>query len=216
MKIYNQISQWMKIKAQDNEKIEDKNVLEYKILVVGDKGVGKSSVCMRFAMNEFNLEIKQNTQCECYPKTLKIFDQLVRIYLIDVDTNILNNQNQKPQIFAESIGAIIVYDVTKIKSFESVEKWYEEIKKNVGKEIPTMILGNKKDLNFLVNIDKEEGKEKANVLKACAFYEVSCTDLSSIKEAVKYLVANIYYEGLSEEKKEQFKKELSQEKKEAP
>ena len=75
MKIKSQIAKCMKIKQTGDEDIKTDNYLEYKILVLGEKMVGKSSICTRFAMNEFNLEIKPSTQCECYPKTVKLFEE---------------------------------------------------------------------------------------------------------------------------------------------
>jgi GTPase SAR1 family protein len=67
--------------AFDEKDEKDANVIEYKILLLGEKSVGKSSVCTRFALNEFNLEIKPTLLSECYTKTLKLFEQVIKVYL---------------------------------------------------------------------------------------------------------------------------------------
>ena len=121
MKIKSQIAKCMKIKQTGDEDIKTDNYLEYKILVLGEKMVGKSSICTRFAMNEFNLEIKPSTQCECYPKTVKLFEELIKVYLIDVSSDSIKNPNS--YLYTNVKGAVLVYDITKTKTFE---KWWLE------------------------------------------------------------------------------------------
>ena len=65
------------------------NVLEYKFLVIGDNSSGKTSFCLKFAKNEFNLEIKPSTEINCYLKTLVLFDKEIKVYLIDINDNLI-------------------------------------------------------------------------------------------------------------------------------
>ena len=88
----------MKIKQTGDEDIKTDNYLEYKILVLGEKMVGKSSICTRFAMNEFNLEIKPSTQCECYPKTVKLFEELIKAFHDSVNAHVEMSQEFKRKI----------------------------------------------------------------------------------------------------------------------
>ena len=208
MKIKSQIAQWMKIKQNGEEDNKNDDYLEYKILVLGERMVGKSSICSRFAMNEFNLEIKPSTQCECYPKTIKLFDQLIKVYLIDVSSDSL--KNPKSYLYTDVKGALLVYDITKTKTFEKIDDWAKEISDQVGRPIPVMLLGNKNDLKFLRNVDEEEAKEKAGSIK-CDVRESNCVDEKGIQECIKYLIAQIYYEDLPEDKKEHYKEIFSKE-----
>ena len=208
MKIKSQIAKCMKIKQTGDEDIKTDNYLEYKILVLGEKMVGKSSICTRFAMNEFNLEIKPSTQCECYPKTVKLFEELIKVYLIDVSSDSIKNPNS--YLYTNVKGAVLVYDITKTKTFEKIDDWAKEITDKVEKPIPVMLLGNKNDLKFLRNVDEEEAKEKAVSLK-CDVRESSCVDEKGIQECIKYLIAKIYYEDLPEDKKEHYKEIVAKE-----
>ena len=208
MKIKSQIAQWMKIKQNGEEDNKNDDYLEYKILVLGERMVGKSSICSRFAMNEFNLEIKPSTQCECYRKTIKLFDQLIKVYLIDVSSDSL--KNPKSYLYTDVKGALLVYDITKTKTFEKIDDWAKEISDQVGRPIPVMLLGNKNDLKFLRNVDEEEAKEKAGSIK-CDVRESNCVDEKGIQECIKYLIAKIYYEDLPEDKKEHYKEIFSKE-----
>ena len=64
--------------------IKSTDTTEYIIYVMGDSLVGKSSLCMRFALNEFNLEIKPSRTTECYVKRIKLFDKDIKVVLIDL------------------------------------------------------------------------------------------------------------------------------------
>ena len=70
MNIVSDLSKWIKTKFQPSQKDEDSS-MEYKILILGEHEVGKTSVCNRFIMNEFNLEIKPTKESECYTKNIQ-------------------------------------------------------------------------------------------------------------------------------------------------
>ena len=90
--IYESITKKLKLKinCQKEELLDLKSkknnneIIEYKILIIGDRFTGKTSFCQRFALNEFNLEIKSTSQSECYLKTILLLNKEIRVYLIDV------------------------------------------------------------------------------------------------------------------------------------
>lgn len=202
------LGKWIKMKfVNENEKGDD-NSLKYKILVLGEPGVGKSSICMRFCKNEFNLEIKQTESCECYTKNLRLFENKIKLYIVDIDKNIMNSD--RSHIYSDVKGALIVYDVTKPKTFEKIDNWLLDVKQNLKEDLPIFIVGNKTDLTYLRNVDSEEGLEKAN-LNNVEFFETSCVENVSVKELFKLLVSLIYYKDLPEAKKNYFKTHFSAE-----
>jgi small GTP-binding protein len=205
MNLFNKLGKWIKHKliSDSSDMDKDPNILEYKILVLGDKSVGKSSICTRFAINEFNLEIKPTTQFECYTRAVKIIDQIIKIYLIDIDENLMS-KGDRTHIYADVKGAVIVYDVTKTKTFEKAENWIIDLRQKTSLNIPIILIGNKTDLTFLKNVDYEEGLDKAETLN-CEFMECSCVDINSVRQALQLLIAKIYYSELSEVKKAQLK-----------
>ena len=192
------------IKYQNNEDLNfspEENLLEYKILILGDHLVGKSSLCMRFTMNEFNLEIKSSDKFECYVKTVRLFDQTIKVYLIDVCDRI---KNQNKLIYNDVKGAILLYDITKNKSFENIDNWKKDLVENCGENVPFILIGNKKDLKFLRNVDNDEAVEKSNNF-GCEFFETSCIDTDSVINAIKILIARIFYNDLNETQKEHYR-----------
>ena len=208
MSIFKKIKdQKITIKYLDEDEIaqiDTEKIIEYKVLVVGDHLVGKSSLCLRFSKNEFNLEIKPTKENECYVKILKLFDITIKLYLIDT-TNDLKKMIKNNNLFEDVKGIIVVYDITKIKSFENCKSWINEIRQNVNESIPFMLIGNKKDLKFLRNIDYEEAYEKANHKFNCDFKETSCIDLENVKDCIKLFVARIFYTNLNENEKQHYK-----------
>lgn len=202
MNLFNNISKWVKMKFSDESHDGKDSVIEYKILVLGERLVGKSSICSRFSLNEFNLEIKPTTFTECYTKYIKLGEEILKIYLIDIDENVM--RQDRSYLYADVKGAVIVYDVTKTKTFEKLDNWILDLRQNCSLNVPIIIIGNKSDLSYLKNVDYEEGLEKATHLN-CEFTETSCVDQFSVIEAFKLLVAKIYYNDLSEERKNYFK-----------
>lgn len=201
MDLFSKLSSWVKMKIY-SENTEQSNFLEYKILILGDKSVGKTSVCNRFCLNEFSLEIKPSTTCECNVKIVKIFDQIIKLYIIDTIESVLSGDRH--DLYSDVRGVIIVYDNTKTQSFEKLDKWLLDVKQRISPDLPILIIGHKKDLTFLRNVDFEEGQEKANKSN-CEFLETTCLDDDSIDNAFKILVAKIYYQEMPDTKKNYFR-----------
>ena len=204
----------LKIICQDKEK-EDFNsktknnnneIMEYKLLIIGDHFTGKTSFCLRFALNKFNLEIKSTTQSECYLKSILLLDKEIKVYLIDV-SNSLNNLNK--EYIKDVKGVFAIYDLTKIKTFESAENLIKEIRQKIGNTVPILLLGNKNDLKFLRDIDYDEAVEKANILN-CQVKEINCVDENSVHDSIKYLIAKIFLDDLDDKEKEELKNNLKE------
>ena len=197
-----------KEELSDLKLMKNKNnkIIEYKILILGDRFTGKTSFCLRFALNEFNLEIKSSTQSECYLKSILLLDKEIKVYLIDV-INSLNNLSE--ELLKNVNGVIVLYDITKSKTFENVDKIIKEVRGKIGNIVPILLVGNKNDLKFLRDIDNDEAVDKANAFN-CILREINCVDENSIHEIIKYLVAKIFYNDLDDAQKEEIKEMLKE------
>ena len=186
------------------------NILEYKFLVIGDSQSGKTSFCLKFAKNEFNLEIKPSKEINCYLKTLVLFDKEIKIYLIDINDNLLSenkNLNLNNILYNNIKGVFAIYDVTKNKSFEKSLKLVENLRLKLGNVVPFMLIGNKSDLNYLKIVDIEDAKNKSKKLK-CDLKEGNCIDENSVKDIIKYFIANIFYNDLDDLDKDKIKNDI--------
>ena len=213
--LYESIKKELKIEIisqkNDNELKQKNNnfeSLEYKILVMGDHYSGKTSFCLRCALNEFNLEIESRKESKCYLKNISLFDEEIKAYLVDATR--LGKNTIYLELLKDTKGVIIMYDITKLETFQLAEKLVNEIKLNFGNNFPIILVGNKNDLNFLREIDYEEAKEKAKSLN-CSFREINCVDENSAHDTFKYMISKIYFNDLDDKEKEEIIKNLQEE-----
>ena len=196
---------------EDNEVKKENNnfeALEYKILILGARKSGKTSFCLRCALNEFDLEIESSKESKCYMKKISLFDEEIKVYLID--TFSLKKNTIYLELLKDTKGVIVMYDITKQETFQIAEKLVNEICLNFGKNFPIMLVGNKNDLNFLREINFEEANEKAKSLN-CSFREINCVDENSVHDTFKYLISKIYFNDLDDKEKEEIVKNLQEE-----
>ena len=116
-----------------------------KIILVGDSGVGKTNILTRFTKDIFNHDNKTTIGVEFGTKIINIQDHVVKLQIWDTA-----GQERYKSItvayYKGSKGAFIVYDVSKKQTFDSVIKWYNDIKKNGEKDLSIILIGNKTDL----------------------------------------------------------------------
>ena len=164
--------------------------LLYKVIIIGDTGVGKSNILSRYVKDEFSSNSKSTVGVELGIKFLKIKNTKTKIQIWDTA-----GQERYRAItssyFKGSNGCFIVYDITNEASFNNVENWYEQIQKETSKDIPILLVGNKCDLEDERKISIEKGKEKAQNLN-CAFFETSALKKINIDKIFEELVNNIY------------------------
>ena len=182
------------------------NVIEYKFFVIGDHSSGKTSFCLKFSKNKFNLETKPSNQIECYLKTLILFGKELKIYLIDLNEDLLN-KNIPIHFYSDIKGVFALYDVTKIKNFEKTLKIIEELKVKIGNVVPFILVGNKTDLQNLKAVNLEDVKNKTKKMK-CEYKETNCIDEISVNNVVKYFVSSIYYNDLDDIEKDKIKNDI--------
>ncbi|NVM35117.1 MAG: GTP-binding protein [Candidatus Lokiarchaeota archaeon] len=149
----------------------------YKICVVGDGGVGKTSMVLRYCENNFkenyimtigsNFSTKQ-VNLEEYP------NYLVKLQLWD-----LAGQKHfsfvRPPFYRGSGATVYVFDLTRRSSFQNLLNWKDEVEKVIGDGKPSILVGNKTDLAAQGNREVGEGEGEAlkEELNAIAYYETS-------------------------------------------
>ena len=90
-----------------------------------------------------------------------------------------------------AVGAIVVYDITKIRSFENAERWIDSIRDSLGCDSPViLLLGNKLDLRHHRSVTTEDGHNLARSKKTL-FFEASAKDGTNIQKAFNYLVDHV-------------------------
>ena len=179
--------------------MSNNNLHPIKIILLGDTGVGKSSIIKRYYENTFD-ELLTTTFVSSYlEKTIKIKGQKAKLEIWDTAGQ--EEFRSITKLFVKNSKVIIlVYDVTNRPSFECLNYWYDYIEKEIGKEVILGLAGNKTDLvfedGFGEEVSLEEGKayaEKINANFSLVSAKESGKEISDLFEqcVARYLDLNI-------------------------
>ncbi|MFQ5979045.1 MAG: Rab family GTPase [Candidatus Heimdallarchaeota archaeon] len=141
----------------------------YKVLMLGDAGVGKTALVRRFAHSIFDENYKATLGVDMVPRIIRSARHKVEalLQLWDFSGQALFGR-LRARFYAGATGALLVYDVTQDRSFDRLERWLDELTVNVGR-IPTLVVGNKMDLALLRQITDSEGNTFASTLNTSHF-----------------------------------------------
>jgi len=179
------------IEEDNKNKYDDKTknkseitFINFKIILVGDVSVGKTSIIGRYINNSFDDDYQCTIQAEQQSKVIKE-DENTSIKL-----NIWDTVGQEKfravtrQYYRDCHGAIIVFDLTKKKSFEQMTEWLNDIKNYGNSDTVIIIMGNKSDLNSEREIFPNEIKEKLDQFNDdYLYFEVSAKNGNNISMA---------------------------------
>ncbi|KAF8402995.1 hypothetical protein HHK36_011089 [Tetracentron sinense] len=187
-------------KIQENNRKEEESMAykvdhEYdylfKIVLIGDSGVGKSNILSRFTRNEFCLESKSTIGVEFATRTLQVDGKTVKAQIWDTA-----GQERYRAItsayYRGAVGAFLVYDITKRQTFENVQRWLRELRDHADSNIVIMMAGNKSDLNHLRAVPEEDGQILAEK-EGLSFLETSALEALNIEKAFQTILTEIYH-----------------------
>ena len=165
------------------------NIYKFKIIIVGDTGVGKSCLSYQYTDNKWLGDSNQTIGIDYSNKMIKQVDKTINLQIWDTAGqeayhSIINSYYRK------ACAAIIVYDISNRTSFSSVDKWISSIRERQG--LPLIILGNKKDLHDTRQVSYEEGNILANRYNAI-FSEVSSKSYRDVDDIFLKIVDQLVY-----------------------
>jgi small GTP-binding protein len=134
----------------------------YKIVMLGDGAVGKTAMTTRFTQNFFDADYKRTIGSDFAIKRLEIPDMNAQVTLQVWDlAGQPRFESVRQGFYRGARGGLLLYDVTRRRTFLNVENWKEEAFKNLQKEIPLVLVANKVDLKDSRVVTTEEGEEYA-------------------------------------------------------
>ena len=159
----------------------------YKILLLGDTQVGKSSFLMRYIDNTFQESYLSTVGLDFKVKNVQLDDgKTYRVQIWDTA-----GQDRFHAItrnyFKNAHGIILIYDVTLIESFQNVKNWIKQIKEEVTDKVSIILVGNKIDMESQRVVSKEEG-EKMAASYGLKFFECSAKTGENVEEIFKDIV----------------------------
>ncbi|KAL9240080.1 hypothetical protein vseg_014340 [Gypsophila vaccaria] len=162
----------------------------FKIVIIGDSGVGKSNLLSRYSRNEFSLHSKATIGVEFQTQSIELDGKEVRAQIWDTAGQ-ERFRAVTSAYYRGAVGALIVYDITRGTTFDSVSRWLDELNTHSDTTVAKMLVGNKYDLDDIRAVSVEDGKKLAEE-HGLFFMETSAKDSTNVKTAFEMVIKEIY------------------------
>ncbi len=154
----------------------------FKILIVGDSGVGKSCLLYRFTDDIYTDSYISTIGVDFRIRTIRSGDKVIKLQIWDTAGQ-ERFKTITSSYYRGSHGILLVYDITNHNSFQNLPEWLEEIDRySSGRRPRVIIVGNKADLSVKRNVTYEEGFQFAEKW-GLTFFEASAKDASNVQKA---------------------------------
>ncbi|KAF9679396.1 hypothetical protein SADUNF_Sadunf06G0010900 [Salix dunnii] len=162
----------------------------FKIVLIGDSAVGKSNLLARFARNEFYPSSKSTIGVEFQTQKMDINGKEIKAQIWDTAGQ-ERFRAVTSAYYRGAVGALLVYDISRRQTFDSIGKWLNELQTHSDMNVVTILVGNKSDLKDAREVPTAEGKVLAEA-QGLFFMETSALDSSNVAAAFQTVVKEIY------------------------
>jgi Ras-related protein Rab-8A len=153
----------------------------YKLLLIGDSGVGKTSLLFRFAEDAFNATFISTIGIDFKIRTIDIDGKKIKLQVWDTAGQ-ERFRTITTAYYRGAMGIILVYDVTCQTSFDNIRNWIKNTDEHASNDVEKMILGNKCDIEGKRVITFEKG-ERLAAEYGVKFYETSARESVNVETA---------------------------------
>ena len=168
---------------RDSQVSQSDNFINFKVIIIGDSGVGKSSILKRAVKNNFDQGYQATIGFEFLLMHFKVNDLKIKLQIWDTCGQEMY-RSLVQGFYHNSSLAIIVYDINVKESFQNADIWLKDLKQHTEQELPVFLVGNKYDLEKNVPTNEANNFYKNNNLS----YFAECSAKSG------YNVQEIFYE----------------------
>ena len=132
----------------------------FKLVLIGDSFVGKTNIMSQYLSHEFHEDTKATVGVEFGSKRFSIDGKVVKAQIWDTA-----GQEKYKSItnayYKGAKGALVVFDITRKETFDSVDRWINDLVSSGDKNLTILLIGNKCDLENQRQVTKEQGEQKA-------------------------------------------------------
>jgi len=153
----------------------------FKLVLIGDSGVGKSCLLLRFADDNFTDSYISTIGVDFRFRTITIDDKIVKLQIWDTAGQ-ERFRTITSAYYRGADGIIMVYDVTSSESFDHVEEWLSEVDRYANENTSKLLVGNKADLIEEKQVTKEMAQGFADKL-GISFLETSAKTATNVDNA---------------------------------
>jgi small GTP-binding protein len=153
-----------------------------KTVIVGDSGVGKTSILFRFVNEKFQTEVPSTLGVEFMSKVVDTQSRPLEMQLWDTAGQELFRSVTRGY-YRGAVGAFVVFDLTKRESFANLPQWITDLQSTARRDVVIVLLGNKADLvdaKDVTNFEAEEFAKRNNV----AYFETSAKTGDNVEAAI--------------------------------
>lgn len=161
----------------------------YKIVLLGNSGVGKSNLLSRMNNNEFSEEFLSTIGVEFLTKVMEVEGEKVKAQIWDTAGQ-ERYASMLGTYYKKAKGALLVYDVSDRASFNGIERWRSQLQQHSDPDVVMVLVGNKADLSKRA-VTTEEGRAFAQS-NGMLFIETSAKSGSNVKESFDMLIAGVH------------------------
>eukprot|EP00762_Andalucia_godoyi_P008474 ANDGO_05747.mRNA.1 Ras-related protein Rab-1A len=153
----------------------------FKLLLIGDSGVGKSCLLLRFADDTYTESYISTIGVDFKIRTIELDGKTIKLQIWDTAGQ-ERFRTITSSYYRGAHGIIVVYDVTDAESFENVKDWLSEIERYATENVNKLLVGNKCDLESKRAVSTETAKEQADQM-SIPFLETSAKTAHNVEQA---------------------------------
>lgn len=161
----------------------------FKLLLIGDSGVGKSCLLLRFADDTYTESYISTIGVDFKIRTIELDGKTIKLQIWDTAGQ-ERFRTITSSYYRGAHGIIVVYDVTDQESFVNVKQWLQEIDRYASENVNKLLVGNKCDLTSKKVVDYTTAKEYADQL-GIPFLETSAKNSTNVEQAFMTMAAEI-------------------------
>jgi small GTP-binding protein len=164
--------------------------IQIKVVLLGDSGVGKSSIVVRFVADNFKSDPEATLGASYMGKSLQVGDKTIKFNIWDTAGQERYHSLAK-MYYRDANAAIMVYDITKRGSYEGLKKWHRELTESGPKEMAVVVAGNKEDLVESEAVSPDEVSTWAKSIGA-VFKKTSAKTNFGVEQIFKELAFKLF------------------------
>lgn len=161
----------------------------FKLLLIGDSGVGKSCMLLRFADDTYTESYISTIGVDFKIRTIEMDGKTIKLQIWDTAGQ-ERFRTITSSYYRGAHGIIVVYDVTDQDSFDHVKQWLQEVDRYASDKVNTLLVGNKSDLTSKRMVSYETAKEFADSV-GMEFLETSAKNSTNIEKAFMVMAEQI-------------------------
>jgi len=161
----------------------------FKLLLIGDSGVGKSCLLLRFSDDSFSPTFITTIGIDFKIKTIELDGKRIKLQIWDTAGQ-ERFRTITTAYYRGAMGMLLVYDVTNAKSFDNIRNWIRNVQEHAAENVNKLLIGNKCDMVELKAVDTARGQSIADEY-GIKYLETSAKDNFNVEEAFITLARDI-------------------------